>query len=254
MPWARLILGTVAAVWLTVGAARAADPDALWKIVAGACVPHQLDGTGGTPCALVDLAGGFAVLKDRVGATQFLLIPTARVAGIESPEILAPDAPTYWQDAWQARRFVSERAGRMLARDEIGLAINSISGRSQNQLHIHIDCMRPEVRAALQADLGSITEAWRPLPDAFASHVYLARRLVRPDLANAHPFRLLAEGVAEAAADMAHETLVVTGTVFAGGQEGFVLLADRADPAKGDAGSGEELLDHSCALAHSASG
>jgi CDP-diacylglycerol pyrophosphatase len=40
------------------------------------------------PCALVDLrerdAKGYVVLKDLVGATQYLLIPTARVSGIES--------------------------------------------------------------------------------------------------------------------------------------------------------------------------
>jgi CDP-diacylglycerol pyrophosphatase len=226
----------------------------LWKIVSGACVPHQLDGSGGAPCTLVDLAGGYAVLKDRVGATQFLLIPTARVGGIESPEILAPGAPDYWEDAWQARRFVSERAGRMLGRDEIGLAINSVSGRSQNQLHIHVDCMRPDVRDALHADLDAISDVWRPLPAAVAGHVYLARRLAQPDLANADPFRVLAEGVPEAGADMAHETLVVTGAVFPGGQDGFVLLADRADPATGDTGSGEELLDHSCSLAHTGPG
>ena len=70
-------------------AAQAADPDALWKITHGKCVPHTTAGEGPAPCSLVDLAGGYAVLKDIRGATQFLLIPTARITGIESPEILA---------------------------------------------------------------------------------------------------------------------------------------------------------------------
>ena len=65
----------------------AADPNALWNIVNGQCVPDQSNNGDPAPCALVDLDGGeprgYAVLKDLVGATQFLLIPTERVTGIE---------------------------------------------------------------------------------------------------------------------------------------------------------------------------
>ena len=42
----------------------AADPDALWNIVHGRCVPNAERGAGPAPCSLVDLAGGYAVLKD----------------------------------------------------------------------------------------------------------------------------------------------------------------------------------------------
>ena len=76
----------------------------------------------------VELATGYVVLKDRVGDTQFLLMPTARITGIESPAILAADAPNYWDAAWQARHFVDERAHRDLSREAISLAINSESG------------------------------------------------------------------------------------------------------------------------------
>jgi CDP-diacylglycerol pyrophosphatase len=45
------------------------------------------------PCATVDLSAGdeqgYAVLKDINGATQFLLIATEQISGIESPAILA---------------------------------------------------------------------------------------------------------------------------------------------------------------------
>jgi CDP-diacylglycerol pyrophosphatase len=248
------MIGLAAAAMLAAMAARAANPDALWNIVSKSCVPHEQDGSGGKPCAFVDLSDGYAVLKDLVGATQFLMIPTERVGGIESPAVLAPDAPDYWADAWAARRFVIERAGRPLGRDDIGLAINSVSGRSQNQLHIHIDCMRPDVRQALRDDAGAIGQTWAPLPMTFSSHTYLARRLDQPELTGVNPFRLLAAGVPAAGADMAHETLVVTGAVSPQGRDGFILLADHADLAAGDFGSGEELLDHSCALAHPAQG
>ncbi len=69
--------------------AHAADPSALWKIVHGRCVPDEQAHNDPAPCTAVDLAGGDAVLKDIVGATQFLLIPTQRTSGIESPAILA---------------------------------------------------------------------------------------------------------------------------------------------------------------------
>src|SRR5579872_1429028 len=76
------------------------DPDSLWKIVHGNCVPLQQ--SRGTPgeCQLVDLAGRFVVLKDLRGNTRFLLIPTDRITGIESSVLLQPDSVNYWRAAW----------------------------------------------------------------------------------------------------------------------------------------------------------
>ncbi len=48
---------------------------------------------------------------------------------------------------------------------------------------------------------------------------------------------------------MASQTLVLTGAAFADGRDGFYLLADRVDLLAGDRASGEELLDHDCAVA-----
>ena len=77
---------------MSLGAAapQALNPrDALWGLVHDECVPEQLHSHDPRPCVEVDLRDGvekgFAVLKDMRGATQFLLIPTARVPGIESP-------------------------------------------------------------------------------------------------------------------------------------------------------------------------
>ena len=228
--------------------ARAADPDALWKIVHGRCVPDEQAHSDPAPCAIVDMAGGDAVLKDIVGATQFLLIPTTRVGGIESPEILAPDAPDYWGEAWAARHLVEGRAGHDLPRDVLSLAINAVTGRTQDQLHIHIDCVRPDIRDALHAALPAIGATWSPVPGGLAGHPYRAMRVDQAELAGVDPFRLLHDDKT-AAADMAHETLVVVGAQFANGKGGFILLADQADLLRGDRGSGEELQDHSCAVA-----
>jgi CDP-diacylglycerol pyrophosphatase len=134
------------------------------------------------------------------------------------------------------------------------MAINSVAARSQNQLHIHVDCIRADVRAALRESIGGIGENWSPLPIPFNGHVYLARRLAGAELHGDDPFRLLAQGAPQAGADMGHETLVVSGAVLPNGTDGFLLLADWADAATGDRGSGEELLDHGCALAHAGPG
>ena len=44
---------------------------------------------------------------------------------------------------------VEQRAGHGLPCDWVSLAINSAAARSQNQLHIHVDCVRADVRKAL---------------------------------------------------------------------------------------------------------
>ncbi|MDE2356482.1 MAG: CDP-diacylglycerol diphosphatase, partial [Alphaproteobacteria bacterium] len=78
-------------------------------------------------------------------------------------------------------------------------------------------------------------------------HPYFALRL-RGDAPRADPFHLLAEGLPGARAAMGAWTLVLAGAKV-DGAPGFVLLANRADPARFDFGSGEELQDHDCALA-----
>jgi CDP-diacylglycerol pyrophosphatase len=225
-----------------------ADSDALKHIVIDLCVRHEEAHGTPAPCEAVDLPGGSAVLKDRNGANQFLLIPTEIVTGIEDKQILAPNAPNYFQAAWTARRLVGEKAGKPVQRDEIGLSINSAYGRSQNQLHIHIDCIRAEVRQALHDNDGKIGPKWAPLDVDLAGHRYHAMRLDGDDLGDRNPLKLLAEGDPEAAADMRRETLTVAGAVFPNGKPGFYLLSDRAAVANMDMGSSESLLDHDCAI------
>ena len=234
---------------LGISAAWSADPDALWKIVHDRCAPHQQQAGDPQPCAAIDLDHGVALLKDLVGPAQYLLIPTARIAGIESPEILAPDAVNYWDYAWADRHYVGDRLQVALPRDGLGLAINSTKGRSQNQLHIHIDCIRADVRDALRQHEAEILPTWSRLPVSFSGHTYAAMRLAMADLGAVNPFRLVADTLPGAKETMPLQTLVLIGAVFKDGTAGFYLLDDHADPAALDTGSGEELLDHDCAVA-----
>jgi CDP-diacylglycerol pyrophosphatase len=86
--WATAALGLIVGLLAHCVAAQAADPNVLWQIVHDQCVPDEQQHGDPKPCAEVDLAGGFAVLKDIAGASQFLLIPTAEVGGIEAPRFL----------------------------------------------------------------------------------------------------------------------------------------------------------------------
>jgi CDP-diacylglycerol pyrophosphatase len=241
--------------WLTLVSAGTAhaDPNALWDIVHGQCVPNEEHYDRPEPCALVELRAGeglgYAVLKDLVGDTQFLLIPTARIAGIESPALLSPGAPNYFESAWESRTYVDDVLGRALPRDDFSLAINSAYGRTQNQLHIHIDCVRSDVRDALRGHEAAIGYRWAPLDIPLAGHRYMAVRVAGDQLNRTNPFKLLADGVPGAREDMGRHTLVVVGAVFSNGRPGFIVLDDHADAAIGDRASGEELQDHACAIA-----
>ena len=92
MPTIRVMLRPVVFAFAALGvglpAAQAANPDALWHIVHDFCEPAAQGANVPQKCIDVESANGFAVLKDINGVAQYLLIPTARVTGIESPHDL----------------------------------------------------------------------------------------------------------------------------------------------------------------------
>jgi hypothetical protein len=98
-----------------------------------------------------------------------------------------------------------------LRREEIGLAVNSMQGRSQNQLHIHIDCIRLDLRRYLARHSAGLSRRWSALRVAFDGHHYRARRLDSRDLHGVDPFRVLAGDILAARADMGNWTLVAIG-------------------------------------------
>lgn len=235
---------------LLLGKARGHDSNALWRIVSGQCVTHERNRGTPAPCEQVDLrpGAGFAVLKDRVGVAQYLLIPTRRISGVESPLLLATGSPNYWAFAWRARSAVEARLHRKLARNQVALAINSAYARSQNQLHIHIDCIRPDVLRRLCRRAPDIGPHWAPLGVTLRGHPYWAMRVRGTNLGEKDPFKLLARRLPQAREHMDHRTLVVVGATFAPHSNGFILLTDQVDLSAGDWASGEELLDHTCGI------
>lgn len=230
-----------------------ADPMALWNIVHGQCAPHTEAGQGPSPCERVEFSRGedqgMALLKDRVGVAQFLAIPTRRVAGIEDPLAVDPAAPDYFAFAWSARDALASKLGAALPREDVSIAINSAFARSQDQFHLHLDCLDKDVAATLAGDLDSFDDAWRPMAEPLKGRVYWARRVLSDDLSGVRPLALLADGLPGAKAHMANESLIAIGAAFAG-KPGFALLADRAELTQG--GHAEDLQDHDCAIAQKA--
>lgn len=147
--WRRYLLTLLILIILAAGLIyklRFSNADALWKIISQQCIPHMTTEDDPRPCAEVNIPAGFAVLKDRNGPLQYLLIPTVPISGIESPQLLTATSPNYFADAWQARYFMAEKYGAPIDDTDISLAINSQYGRTQDQLHIHISCLKPQVK------------------------------------------------------------------------------------------------------------
>jgi CDP-diacylglycerol pyrophosphatase len=188
-----LILATIANL---PHSASAASRGGLWTVVHDICVPvYQSIGVG-FPCSEVSIADGlergFAVLQAPSSGAHVIVVPTIRISGIESPALQSENAPNYWEAAWDARRFVEQGARRQLLRDQIGMAINAAASRSQDQLHIHVGCIAPNVAEFLRRHQAEIHGAWSPLRAKLAGHKFSAMKVETENLAHADPFKLLA--------------------------------------------------------------
>ena len=165
--------------------------------------------------------------------------------------MLAPDAPPVFADGWKAKTLVEARlGGRLLPREAVALAINSQYARSQEQLHVHVDCVRADVVKALADYTPALDDQWRAMTVALDGRKYFARRIVSDDLSSSEPLlRVLADGLKEAKDHMGAMSLGVVGAEF-DGKPGFVLLADVFSLEGG--GHAEDLQDHDCAIARTA--
>lgn len=231
-------------------AASAATPDAprdrLRFIAQEECLPHWQAAHDPGPCTSVTLLGkgsaadGFVVLADRKGGAHFLLIPTRTISGIESPEVRAHGALNYFESAWRAREVLNGVAGHSIPRDAVGMAVNQVRSRSQDQLHIHISCLRRSVYDTLRAQADTVGSRWSPL--SMGGFEYQAIRVMGRELGARNPFEILADRLPGAKDSMGEFTLLVAGVEFKQGP-GFVLLAGNAVPGA------ELLLDSSCDVA-----
>ncbi len=228
-------------------AAASVSSNSLWLVERYVCLPNMRLRANPKPCEAVNAQERYAIFSVPKGDTEVLLIPLDKIDGIEDARLLGNKFHNYWNAAWLARSFVQARLGRPIAQEAMGMAVNSQYARTQNQLHIHVDCIKGDVRAALGARKGAITRSWSDFSDALVGHRYRVIRI--DDLKQSDPFRLAIDDARRSNIDLRRLTIAVVGMRFEDGQQGFAVLSGRADPALGfgrDNGSTEGLLDHYC--------
>lgn len=216
--------------------------DHLWQIISQQCIPRQQLKNNPIPCRQVNISNGYVVMKDRNGPLQFLLMPVAKITGIESPKLLNPATPNFFAEAWRARHFMEEKHGNLIDDRIYALAVNSRWGRSQNQLHIHISCLRPDIRHRLDVLSPKLNATWQT--HQLGVREYQLRVVTRDEFKRTSPFIRLANELPDARDEMGSYGIAIA--ALGSGKrvlmvvKGNLLLLNRA--------SAEELQDHSCAL------
>ena len=220
----------------------------LWHVIQTCVAAHDLTGIP-FPCLDVQthdgVERGYAVLRAPFDRSHIIVSPTVRTIGIEADRLRGPRAPNYFADAWAARQYAIDGLPRAPDRGDLALAVNSRLGRSQDQLHIHVDCIRPAVKQALADAMPTLDERrWTRIVVMPRAPRYWALPLSTADLRGPNLFDLVADGLAVAPDDRDDTTIVVVGT--AGPKPGFVVLARQRVQNTNDEAHGEALMDHSC--------
>ncbi|ESZ25388.1 CDP-diacylglycerol diphosphatase [Mesorhizobium sp. L2C067A000] len=241
------VLRALLTLFVTVSASSVgsapAHRNALWQVVQTCAFAAAHLGSA-FPCEEVVLpkqgGPGSALIKSPRFRTEFLLMPLAAVAGIESPPVREEDSAQLWHRAWEVRNRVSASLGRYLPRTAVALAVNSRTARSQDQFHIHVDCLAASVEKKL-ASTGPKTEGpWQLFPLALMGKRYWIKAVDRPDLAATNVAGIVAAGLPQARRAMHRVNIVVVGAELAHARPGFYILANWEHSAA------ERLLDHDC--------
>jgi CDP-diacylglycerol pyrophosphatase len=222
-----------------------AGRDALRQVVQNQCLQNWRQHKDPSPCERIWLSSpqpdspGYAVLEDRKGGAHYLLIPIQTFSGTESGELLDSELPNYFSQAWNARDLLDTYVGHAVPRTAVGLALSTPRARDQDQFHIHIECLRPEVFEALHANGAQISGKWSPI--TVIGSTYQARRIADPNLEATRPFELVAQLSPDAKHHLENYTVLISGMQYPDGA-GFVILTSTGPTA-------ELLLDPGCAVA-----
>jgi CDP-diacylglycerol pyrophosphatase len=219
--------------------------NSLWRVVHVLCEVSSKMGIAFPCLSVTENKGGlsgWALLS--VGPDHILTVPTRKIAGIESPDILNPAMPNFWNVAWQARKFLASTAEGPIARDRVALVINSVRGRSQNQLHIHTSCIRQDVSRSVKSQANVITGDWGILKPTIDGIHYRVKSVESGDLKDTNIFHQLPAAVQSKPDAMARQTIAVIGATLPDGKPGFYILNDQTRGR--NLGHAETLLDTSC--------
>src|ERR1700722_18363050 len=83
--------------------------------------------------------------------------------GVDAEELLDLDLPNYFAQDWKPRDVITKFVGHPVLRSAIGLAVNNAHSRTQDQFHIHIDCLRQDVVDSLRSAAEHVGPAWGPI-------------------------------------------------------------------------------------------
>ena len=216
--------------------AQAAEREDLWHVVHYVCGGMNKLFGAALPCLKLDREAGYAILRAPGDSTRIILTPTRHITGIESPALLRPDAPPYWAYAWEHRNLVTEAAPRPLGWGDLAMAVNARAARSQDQLHIHVGCVDPRIKAALAAQPPKTH--WTTLEQGPWAGKYRMRRIELADL-QGNLFKRVADEAPGARGNMQAQGVAV---IPIGSERGkaFALLDNPQH------GHPEQLLDLSC--------
>jgi len=139
---------------------------------------------------------------------------------------------------------MSQRRGTQVPDNAISLTINSTTGRTQNQLHIHISCLRADVRGQLNQHTDSLNSQWQAFPEPLVGNKYIARKVSEAEFSQRSPFMLLASQVPHARDHMGRYSLAMA--KLPGGE--WIALATERNLLRLNLASAEQLQDHDCGL------
>jgi hypothetical protein len=114
---------------------------ALRRIVQDQCVLNWQKDHKPAPCERVflvdpkDSSSGYAVIAAPGGGAHYLLVPTRTMTGIESSELLDPDAPNYFAEAWRAKGLLGTFVGHDVPRTGVGLVVDIVQSRARSISH-----------------------------------------------------------------------------------------------------------------------
>lgn len=201
------------------------------------------------PCLAVDISQGidkgFIVLKDQKGSSHFLVIPTKTIRGIEDPILASRGNTNYWQKAYENLAYVEKALGKKVPALALGIGVNSIATRSQNQLHLHMDCLSPEVYRWAKTAPSGTSEV------TFKTEKYRVTKFESTPNEFKNPFDWLHDKIGDANPAVENHALALVVNPLANGNFEFLLFDSDSGPALWDRGGGSAdlLMDRSCALA-----
>ncbi|WER48472.1 CDP-diacylglycerol diphosphatase [Cupriavidus sp. WKF15] len=218
--------------------------DSLWQHVQERCLVPERERHA--DCAVVDRERGLVLYKDALGPSHYLVIPDHKVTGVDDPALWESGTGNQWAFGWEARDIVSKAIGKRVPDNLVGLAVNSRASRSQDQLHIHLDCIGEAARAFIADHAGQASEGWAE----FRFQGKPVRAVLIPSSDDTLRFN---------AFDAVRTSLPQTGRVTdrgvfvtyvsrQDGRSGFLVVDQPVDAASGSTGHASDFLDRACRL------